>query len=70
MSKIKDRLKFEFNPITKQLDLVSEFNADRLVTHSRNVADNPMQMYDPVLGMHFDVDAQLVYDENGNVVTV
>ena len=70
MAKIKDKVKFEFNPITGELDLVSVFNTDRIITHQRNAAGHPLMTFDPVSGTHIEMDPLVVVDNNGNVIAV
>ena len=70
MSSPKDKLKFELNPITGELDLISEFNADKIITSSLLPNGNPRTAYDPVTGLYFQEEDSLVMDENGNVVTI
>lgn len=68
--KIKDKVKLEFNPLTGEFDLVTEFNADRIITHVNNSAGHMMKMYDPASGTYIDMDPLTVVDNNGNVVVV
>jgi hypothetical protein len=68
--KPKDRLKFELNTVTGKLDLVSEFNADRIVTHQLTAFGSPIMMYDPNYGAYYEAESQVVTDSNGNVVVV
>lgn len=63
-----DRTKFEFNPITGKLDLVGEFNSDRIVTHERNSAGTLLMTYDAVSGTHIPAEPAIVVDNLGNVV--
>jgi hypothetical protein len=69
-AKVKDKIKIEFNPLTGQFDLVSEFNANRIVTHSLSPFANPIQNFDPVVGVYYDAGDQIVTDSNGNVVVI
>jgi len=68
--KIKDKVKFEFNPITGELDLVTEFNADRIITHTHNNAGHLMMTYDVPSGSYIEMEPMIVVDNNGNVVVV
>jgi hypothetical protein len=68
MSSPKDKLKFELNPITGELDLVKEFNPDRIITHENNQLGNRLVTYDMTTGLYVDMDAVIVTDNNGNVV--
>jgi hypothetical protein len=70
MSKIKDKLKYEFNVFTEELDLVSEFNTDRIITHEKNNAGHMLMTYDPATGLHVPMEPMIVVDNNGNVVVV
>lgn len=68
--KVKDKIKFEFNPITGELDLVSEFNANRIVTHQLTPQANSIQWFDPVQNIYYNADDQIVTDSEGNVVVI
>lgn len=68
--KVKDKIKIEFNPITGELDLISEFNPDRVVTHQLTPFANPLQLFDPVQNVYFPLGDQVVTDSNGNVVVI
>lgn len=57
------------NPLPAPLQLVKNFNPNRIVTHSCNPAGNPLTVYDPVSGAYFAADDSVVTDEQGNVVT-
>ena len=65
----KDKLKFELNPITGELDLVKEFNPDRILSHSLNPAGNKIMQYDPISATYFEAGPEIVFDNDGNVVT-
>lgn len=64
----KDKLKFELNPITGELDLVREFNADRILTHIKNAAGGTLLTYNAASGQFIEMDPLVVVDNNGNVV--
>ena len=66
---VKDKLKYEFNAITGKFDLVSEFNPDRIITHSFNMAGSPLITYDARSGTYIDMGPLVVTDNQGNVVT-
>ncbi len=68
--KVKDKIKFEFNPITGELDMVSEFNVNRIVTHELTPLANKIQWFDPVTSSYYNADSQIVTDGNGNVVVI
>lgn len=70
LPKVKDKIKIEFNPITGNFDLISQFNVNRIVTHSLNPFGNEIQWFDPSLGVYYNADHQIVTDSNGNVVVV
>ena len=70
MKKIKDRLKYEFNPLTGELDLISEFNTDRILTHEKNSAGYLLMTYNPASGTHIPMEPLIIVDNNGNVVVV
>lgn len=63
-----DRTKFEFNPITGKLDLVGEFNSDRIVTHERNNAGTLLMTYDAANQCFIQAEPAIVVDNLGNVV--
>jgi hypothetical protein len=64
----KDKLKYEFNVFTKQLDLVQEFNANRILTSEYLPNGNMRKVYDPETGFYMDAGPEIVFDNNGNVV--
>lgn len=66
----KDKKKIQFNPISGQFDLISEFNADRIVTHRLNQWGNPIMLYDPIWNKYYEAHDIIVTDSNGNVVVV
>lgn len=68
--KVKDKIKIEFNPITGEFDLISEFNVDRIVTHKLTPFANQIQWFDPVQNLYYSADDQVVTDGNGNVVVI
>lgn len=68
--KPKDRLKFELNPLSGELDLISQFNEDRIVSHTHNPAGHALYQYDPILGTWYASGPEVVFDEKGNVVVV
>lgn len=70
MKKIKDKLKYEFNPLTGELDLISEFNTDRILTHTRNSTGHMLTTWDPRSQKYIDLEPLIVVDNNGNVVVV
>lgn len=65
----KDKEVVLFNPITGKLDMAIKFNPDRIVTHTANQAGNPLVIYDPSSGLYLPMDALVVTDSDGNVVT-
>ena len=65
----RDKDEAVINPFTGKLDMVRNFEPNRVITHSCNPAGNPLTVYDPVSGAYFAADDALVTDENGNVVT-
>jgi len=67
---VKDKLALEFNPLTGKFDLVSKFNANRIVTHQLNQAGNPLYAYDVQTGTYLLMDPLVVTDDEGNVVVV
>ena len=66
----KDKLKFELNPITGELDLVKEFNPNRIITHSLNAAGGPLMTYNAASGQHIELEPLIVVDNDGNVVVI
>lgn len=69
-AKVKDKIKIEFNPITGEFDLISEYNVNRIVTHSLTPFANTIQNFDPVMNVYYDAGDQIVTDSNGNVVEI
>ena len=57
------------NPLPAPLQLVKNFNPNRIITHSMNPAGNPLAVYDPVSGAYFPADDAIVTDSQGNLVT-
>lgn len=68
--KVKDKIKIEFNPLTGEFDLVSEFNANRIVTHELTQFGNKLVSFDPAYNTYYESGPQTVYDSNGNVVDI
>lgn len=68
--KVKDKIKIEFNPTTGELDLISEFNANRIVTHELTQFGNKLVSWDPSYNTYYESGPQTVYDSNGNVVVI
>lgn len=66
----KDKEVFLFNPITGELDLALRFNEDRIVTHSNNLAGNPLVVWDESSSEYVPMDDLVVTDDKGNVVVV
>lgn len=66
----KDKLKFELNPITGELDLVKEFNSNRIVTHYLNSTGQPSLALDQASNQYLDLGPLVVVDNDGNVVVV
>ena len=65
----KDKLKYEFNPLTGELDLIKEFNPNRIITHRLSPFANARVDWDPIVGVYYVADDAIVTDGNGNVVT-
>lgn len=66
---------FKFNPLTGLLDLVNPpaaatltFDPNTIITHERNAAGTKLTTYDPASGTHIEAAAQVVVDNDGNVV--
>lgn len=68
--KVKDKIKIEFNPLTGEFDLISEFNANRVVTHNLTQFASPLVSWDPAYNTYYESGPQTVYDSNGNVVVI
>ncbi len=68
--KPKDKLKYEVNAITGELDLVSEFNVNKIITHKLTPFATPRMDYDPVQGVYYEADDGIVTDSNGNLVVI
>lgn len=68
--KVKDKVGYEFNVFTDELDVVNKFNVDRIVTSQRNAAGMLNMIFDPASGTHIESGNSIVIDRNGNVVVV
>lgn len=66
----KDKLKYELNVVTGELDLVKVFNENRILTHQCNAAGHDLMIYNPSSGAHIQMDPLVVTDNNGNVVVI
>lgn len=64
-----DKIKYVLNPFTGQFDAVKDTNFNRIVTHQYNAAGNVLMMYDPIVSAYIEMDALIVTDDDGNVVT-
>lgn len=69
MSSPKDKQELVFNPVSGELDTVLKFNPDRILTHDKNAAGNPIVTFDPVSNSYMTLEGQVVIDGQGNVVT-
>jgi hypothetical protein len=65
-----DREELSLNPITKKLDLVRQFNPDRIVTANRNSAGHKFQTYDVQTNNYLEDGPRVVIDNDGNVVVM
>ena len=65
----RDKDEAVINPFTGQLDMVRNFEPNRVITHSCNPAGNPLTVYDPVSGAYFAADDSVVTDNQGNLIT-
>ena len=65
----KDKDEAVLNPFVGQLDMVRNFEPNRIITHSLNPAGNPLTVYDPLSGGYYAADDSIVTDSDGNVVT-
>lgn len=65
-----DREELSLNPITGKLDLVRQFNPDRIVTAERNSAGTKFATFDKASETFLDDGPRVVIDLNGNVVTM
>ena len=68
--KVKDKTELQFNPITGEFDIVVKFNPNRMITHEYNIAGTKNMIYDPASKTHVEMGAQVVVDDDGNVVIV
>jgi hypothetical protein len=66
----RDKEELVLNPITGQLDVVRNFNSDRIVTAQRNSAGHIFHTWDPAYGVFLEDGPRVVIDNNGNVVTI
>lgn len=69
-SRPSDREELSLNPIYGKLDLIRQFNPDRIITAERNSAGHILQTYDVETGTYLADAPEVVTDMNGNVVTV
>lgn len=69
-SRPADREELSLNPITGKLDLVRQFNPDRIVTAKRNSAGHKFQTFDVQTQNYLEDGPRVVIDEDGNVVTM
>lgn len=67
---VNDKTEIKLNPITGELDLVSKFNPDRIVTSEYNAAGTINMAYDITSGVHIEMGPQIVFDNNGNVIVI
>lgn len=70
ISRPADREELVLNPITGKLDVVTQFNPNRIVTCERNSAGHKFQTYDVQTGTYLEDGPRVVIDMNGNVVTM
>lgn len=68
--KVKDKIGYEWNVFTDDLDIVNKFNANRIVTAEYNAAGTKNMTYDQASGTQIDASFQIVTDEFGNVVVI
>jgi len=68
---------FKFNPLSAQLDLVNPpppppvpFNTDSILTHSLTPFGWPLKSFDPAIGVYYDKGFEIVFDLDGNIVTL
>jgi hypothetical protein len=66
----KDKLKYEFNVFTENLDLVSDFNTNRIVTAERNSAGSKFHTFDPFSNQFIEDGPRVVINNAGNVVKI
>lgn len=69
-SRPADREELVLNPVTGKLDVVSQFNPNRIVTAERNSAGHKFVTYDFQTGQYLEDGPRVVVDGNGNVVTM
>lgn len=68
--KINDEKKYKFNPLTGEFELIVKFNPKRIISHEYNMAGTKNMIYDPASKTHVEMGAQIVIDEEGNVVII
>ena len=69
MSTPRDREELVFNPVTGNLDTVRIFNPDRIISHSLNPQGNVIMQYDPICGVYYEAGPEIVFSNDGSVVT-
>jgi hypothetical protein len=67
---VKDKIAYEWNVFTDELDVINRFNENRIVTAERNSAGTINMIYDPASKTHIETGPYVVTDNNGNVVVV
>lgn len=65
-----DREELSLNPITGKLDLVRQFNPDRIIVAERNSAGHILKTFDPESGAYLEDAPEVVTDRDGNVITI
>jgi hypothetical protein len=65
-----DELDIDINPATGELNLVTDFNTDRILTSDYIHTGQKRVTYDLASGTFFEDNPVVVVDNNGNVVKV
>lgn len=66
----KDKKKYTYNVFTGELEVVVEFNVDRIITCQANLAGTTLSTFDSASGTHLESGPQIVTDEYGNILVV
>lgn len=59
---------FVLNPFTGKLTIIDSNQASKTITHERTSAGNLMKIFDTVLSVYLNADAQTVISNDGSIV--
>jgi hypothetical protein len=61
-------MSFRLNPLTGQLDLITIFDPNKILTHQSNILGDPLVNYDLQNRVYVNAGPSVVIDNNGNIV--